>query len=422
MLFRDFLNLDIELREDSAVEHYSIRLANDSEVIIEDHLFGKTNDYLSADSIPSVVNFKKLPLENDTPDIPVIYGNAIVEIQEKQIRIGVDIIAAAFFMLSRMEEVIIDDKDEHGRFPMESSLAWKKNFYHLPVVDMYLHLLADCLKKLDPSLNFDLSKFEVTASHDLDHLVKWDGFRSWLGALKRGAKQGSLSQMMQYSKKYIGGDDPYDNIDYLISLAKQHDVYAVFYFLTGGETVFDQDHFDQFRYKADKYSEKILKAGFEIALHPSYDSSVDDSVLLSEKTKMESWIGKSIDKSRQHYLRFSVPDTWRQLETAGITEDSSMIYSKWPGFRCGTSRTFQTFDVIEKKALQIRENPLIFMDTAYLNEQSKSLEEKKAYLEGLKNQVRRYGGKWHFLIHNSNFFWQDEREYFEIWHSLYKIR
>ena len=47
-----------------------------------------------------------------------------------------DIFSAAFYLISRYEEYLPHEKDSHGRFSHTSSLAWRENFIHMPLVNM----------------------------------------------------------------------------------------------------------------------------------------------------------------------------------------------------------------------------------------------------------------------------------------------
>ena len=48
--------------------------------------------------------------------IPVLFGNPIVEENEDKIYLYADIIASAFFMITRYEECVNKKRDKHGRF------------------------------------------------------------------------------------------------------------------------------------------------------------------------------------------------------------------------------------------------------------------------------------------------------------------
>ncbi|MFC2042988.1 DUF7033 domain-containing protein [Chloroflexota bacterium] len=64
--------------------------------------------------------------------------------------INVDIIASAFFMLTRLEEPASSIQDDHGRFPASASLAFKQNFLERPIVDEYGLILREWLKVAFP--------------------------------------------------------------------------------------------------------------------------------------------------------------------------------------------------------------------------------------------------------------------------------
>ena len=196
---------------------------------------------------------------------------------------------------------------------------------------------------------------------------------------------------------------------------------AIFYFLVGGNSKFDPGHFDHYQKEAKKFKSEIENSNHRIGLHPSYDTVDNPDLLIEEKEKIENWLGHKVTYSRQHYLRVDVLKTWSSLMKAGLHHDSSLGYPQQPGFRCGTSREFSVFDLVIRQELEIKEQPLIAMDTSLLKDSEMTIEDKYDLISDLKNQIKINGGVWHFLIHNSNFFWLDEKEYFELWHSFYEF-
>ena len=63
-----------------------------------------------------------------------------------------DILAAAFYLLSRYEEYLPFEADEHGRFPAHQSLAYKTGFLQRPIIQEWSVFFADHLKSLFPKL------------------------------------------------------------------------------------------------------------------------------------------------------------------------------------------------------------------------------------------------------------------------------
>src|SRR5438309_971522 len=60
---------------------------------------------------------------------------------------GFDLFAAVFFLVTRYEEYLTYKSDSYGRYAHENSLAFREDFLHLPLVNIWLEdfrqLLAD---------------------------------------------------------------------------------------------------------------------------------------------------------------------------------------------------------------------------------------------------------------------------------------
>lgn len=417
----DFLDLEYEIQLDQNIDSYVVDAGNGNSLTINNVLF-KNDSYLKADLIPNSVERKRLRIEEEEFDLAILYGNDSVEISSDRIYLGIDIIGSAFFMLSRMEEMLVDALDDHKRFPASAALAVKENFYKIPVVDIYARFLNFCLNKLNSDISIKKKEVKIVPSHDLDHLSKLDNLRSVAGAVKRGLfRASSIQHSSHYLKEYLNRKNPFDHIQNLVKMSEAVNSIASFYFLVGGKSKYDSGHFDKYINEAEKYKNEIIAGGHNIGLHPSYSSGQNLSEIKKEKKKLEDWLGDTVIESRQHYLRVKVPETFQNLETLGIKTDSSIAYPEFPGFRSGTSHEYQVFDLNSKQCLKLKERPLIAMDTSLINDKSKTISEKFKEIEEIKRQIKVNGGNWSFLIHNSNFFWLDEEEYFELWQSFYKI-
>ena len=69
-------------------------------------------------------------------DIPIIFGNKILNIKNSKLIIcGLDIFASIFFMISRWEEYVNLIRDNHARFPATESLAYNNGLLERAVVD-----------------------------------------------------------------------------------------------------------------------------------------------------------------------------------------------------------------------------------------------------------------------------------------------
>ncbi|MFP4333765.1 MAG: hypothetical protein ACLFQJ_10740, partial [Campylobacterales bacterium] len=116
-------------------------------------------------------------------------------------------------------------------------------------------------------------------------------------------------------------------------------------------------------------------------------------------------ISSKVELSRQHYLRFEVPNTWRLLDEVGIKSDSTLCYADMDGFRCGCCYEYSVFDVIERKHLKLKESPLIAMETTFFGyRENESYETVLKKLFYHMDVIFKYGGDFVFLIHNSSFY------------------
>ncbi|MCY7293199.1 MAG: hypothetical protein LH615_13560 [Ferruginibacter sp.] len=82
-----------------------------------------------------------------------------------------DIFAAAFYLISRYEEYLPHTRDMYGRYAHENSLAYKENFLHLPLINIWLQHFKDTLVLYFPLLNFTPKQFSFTPTYDID--IAW---------------------------------------------------------------------------------------------------------------------------------------------------------------------------------------------------------------------------------------------------------
>lgn len=420
-IFRDFLGIEFELKFEIQ-KNYILNLPNNKCLEIEDLFFPKAETSLiQKDILPGEIKWYKDEIGSNKFKFPIIYGNDRQITQgEDKIHFSIDFIGSSFFLLTRLEEYLSKKEDEHGRLRLDDMHSWQEMYYEYPVVDIYVEYLRLKLNELCPELNLPSPELNILPSHDLDYYVKWNSIRNLLGAYKRAAKKGKpIRDSLKYLKSYVTGDNPY-SIERHIQASTELGVKPIFYFLVGGDTEFDRSKFEENRAEAARFVKLIKEHDFEIGLHCSYDTMTSPNQIQKEKAILEDLVDQEIIYSRQHYLRLSIPQTYTALESAGIKMDASMGFSKYPGFRSGTSRKYRFFNLESREERDFYILPLLLMDTSILNTKNLMIDEAYDLVKQIRSRVEKYGGNWHFLIHNSNYFWQDEKEYFELWQSFYQ--
>lgn len=403
-LLNHYCGIDINIETRKGQIHYELKWEERS-VVIKDQFFGKTfvgESYISPDRIPDKIN-EAVSIGFD--NIICIYGEDIIEVGPDKIISDIDLFASAFFMLTRWEESFGFHEDLHGRFPADKALVVKNGLILRPVVDEYVAVLKKWLSQLGYPIPPDKFQFKVVPTCDVDIPYYWRSRHPVRLLAGRFLKHKSYAQLKDDFKTMMSMrkgrlKDPYDTFDYMMSSAEARGMHFLFHMIAGGETKFE-GYYDITDARIIALTGEFKKRGHSIGLHPSYNAFNDPKKLDKERVRLEKQNGSVIKQSRQHYLRFAVPATWRHLNDSYIKEDSTLGYAAEPGFRCGTSKSFPVFDIHQRKQLTLIERPLLIMDVSLKLYKNFSIEESKASCETIIDQVKKHQGELVFLWHNS---------------------
>ena len=359
VLFKDFLHAEPP-QIDVANTDCTTLLYNDKKIVFRDHFWNvhpEPLSYLEIRNLPKPTFFKSEFFRMQT--FPILYGNDEFEITESTITCGIDIWTSAFFMLTRWEEYVNPTRDEHGRFPASASTALKHNFLQLPVVNLYAQLLDRMLEHLGVSYQIIGESFSDNAlilTHDIDILQSNPKWKSIGGdIIKRHDLKMALHRLFTFH-------DPLDCYDYLMDKSESVDTKSIFFFMAADHREGFSDNYLNTR-KFSQIIEKIKKRGHIIGFHAGHGTADNPERYAEELQLLKQHTGLDITYSRQHFLKFDMPHTFNILEANGITHDFSLGYSDSDGFRCGTGNGYQVFDFLARKTLNVREVPLIIMDS-----------------------------------------------------------
>jgi hypothetical protein len=275
-----------------------------------------------------------------------------------------------------------------------------------PIVDEYAALLRYWLLTLGCPVQPPIQEYKVVPTCDVDIPYYWRSKSKWrllAGRLRRDFNPIHLIKDWKESMEVRSGkkQDPYDQFDYMMNVAEPFDHRFQFNMIGGGQTRFE-GYYNIGDPRIKALMQKMVGRGHTLGVHPSYDSFLDSSMMQKEKEAVSLHAGIPVKSSRQHYLRFEVPDTWRCLSEAGIGEDSSLGYAAEPGFRCGTCKPFPVFDIIQRKELPLMERPLLIMDVSLHMYKKYSIPESIALCQKIIDQVKKHNGELVILWHNSS--------------------
>ena len=423
VLLKEFLGIAHQFIYDDSVVGYVLQLENQAVIELTDSFFAQYPEdaYAQEEHIPQSVSLLTHPLAEHP--LPVLYGTPQLQIEEHHISCGVDVVASTFFMLTRWEEYVVKQRDEHGRFPLRASLAHRAGFFQQPIVNQYVELLWNMLSHLDPTLTRKKRTFRVVPTHDIDRMRRW---RGWGDALKvpyrnfvmeRDIGRGVSNTKNMLQVKLGLKDDPYDTFDYLMRASEKFNVQSRFYFMAGGETSFDS-HYRLEQLKVQDLLETIKSRGHQIGFHPSYNSHTRPLLWRQERDTLAALAPRKITKGRQHYLRFEAPTTWQIWEDAGMAVDSSLGYVEAPGFRCGTCYSFPVFNFLTRYTMDLYESPLICSDTNLIDYMHLSPEAAEKEVRRVYTETQRYHGSFVMLWHNSSLFTEEHTPYRPLYEKI----
>jgi len=149
--------------------------------------------------------------------------------------------------------------------------------------------------------------------------------------------------------------------------------------------------------------QQLMRELPKVGLHPSYHSSQQPQLIGEERRRIEQIVGRPVTHSRQHFLRFRLPQTYRALLAADITDDYSMGYADSPGWRAGTNQPFAWYDLERERQTRLTVHPFAAMDVTLKNYGREGAKAAGATIRELEQSLRAYGGTFCLLWHNSSF-------------------
>lgn len=427
IVFGEFLGLEfnINVGGEELIGEWTIDLDNHSKLTFEDHFFSKflnDTEYLEIEYLPTKIEFVKNNFTAED-DIPIVYGTNTLNISNhspKTIQCGIDIFSSIFVMLSRLEEIFIEERDQYERVPATASIAFNNDFLDRPIVDEYVEMLWNMLAHLDPTLmrkNRIASNF-ITCDVDwpfdpIRYSLKKTVLSIGADLLKRKDIYSALNKLKCYSFNLLGlkQEDVYrDNLDWIMEVNEKAGNKVAFYFITHHTSKFDSlFNFDSKEMRA--LFQSIHLRGHEIGLHPGYEcyqdaANFEKSAEILRKVLQEENICQLTLGGRMHFLRWDAKITPLLWEKNGFDYDSTLSYADNAGFRCGTCHEFSMFDLVNRKKLNIKQYPLVVMESTIIGSKYENLGYSFKSLERFKYFkaiTKKYNGTFNLLWHNSYF-------------------
>jgi len=296
-----------------------------------------------------------------------------------------DIFAASFYLLSRYEEYLPHQKDIYGRYAHQNSLAFRENFLNQPLVNAWFQNFIEKLKTKFSQLQTKQSTFSFIPTYDIDEAYSFRYKQWWrsAGAAIKDLFSGNLNNF-RLRRKVLNSKiaDPYDSFNWINNLHRSYKLKPRYFFLVSEKT----GRYDKNILPNEPGLQVLIKNHadqYEIGVHPSWQSGNNSALLKNEIQTLEKISKLKIIASRQHFIRFTLPQTFRNLIAAGIKEDYSMGYGSINGFRSSVASPHYWYDLEKEEITFLKLFPYCYME-------ANSFFEQKYNTEQALNEMRHY--------------------------------
>jgi hypothetical protein len=330
-----------------------------------------------------------------------------------------DIFAASFYLLSRYEEYLPHEKDFYGRYAHGNSLAFREGFLDQPLVNQWLQWFKSLLKAKFPAVVFKSSAFLFLPTYDID--IAWSyQHKAWwrqAGGFAKLLFTGRLKEIGRRMAVLTGkAKDPFDAYGWLNQLHEQYRLKPYYFFLLAQKNAkYDKNITPSHPAMRALIEDHLIR--YPTGIHPSWQSGDDDQLLKQEIAQLADLTGNNVVSSRQHYIRFTLPETFRKLISNGIGFDFSMGYGSVNGFRASVSTPFYWYDLREETATNLLLFPFCFMEANSFYEQKDQPEKALKDMRDYYKVVKEVDGTFIVIWHNS-FLGTDEL--YKGWREVYE--
>ena len=348
--------------------------------------------------------------------IPLLFGEPREEwnAERTQLIIHADIIASAYFLISRYEEMCRrSERDDHGRFLGKNSLPYRAGFLHRPIVDEYGEALRSILLESGITERYRLRMEErpttfskVNLTHDLARPYNYRGWRSFLRAWLKEKKPPLQALRLSFSADV------------------EDDYYTYPKFLKWDRELCDKLGEDRgqimlfirmpSRHPLDKplynprspYIRRVLAVGAKykarLGLQCSYAAGHRAERIKQERMLFEKIFRQKPRGLRHNKLTSCEPEDLLQAYFSGFRNDYTMGYADVVGFRLGTARPVKFINPNTRLLTELILHPLILRDLTLSDPRYMALEqaEAEAVATDLVRTTARYNGELNLLWHN----------------------
>ena len=312
-----------------------------------------------------------------------------------------DLFAASFYLVTRYEEYLPQIRDQFDRFTATESLAYQQKFLKKPLINIWANEIAQNIKLKYPDIKFQEKTFNYISTIDIDNAYAYKNkglLRIVAGLLKSVVKGDDFWKRIKVL--FNISKDPYDTFSLQFEIHKKYNIKPIYFFLLG-----DYGFNDKNINVKNRIFQSLIKSisdYYPVGIHPSYASNSDVDILTKEISRLKNIVHKEVLMSRQHFLKLTLPETYRNLVINDIKYDYTMGYSGQPGFRASICTPFYFYDLDLEAPSHLKIFPFAVMDATFKYYLKSSPEEANTEIQELLEIVKSVNGTFISVWHNES--------------------
>ncbi len=329
-----------------------------------------------------------------------------------------DLFAASFYLVSRYEEYLPFIPDSFNRFEAENSLAYQYDFLKIPLVNLWINEFEKLLCKKFPHLVTSHPSYSFVSSIDIDNAYKYQekGVMRSIGGYLKSLVEFNKADLIERTSVLLRKErDPFDSYDYQLEIQKKYNLKVIYFFLLGDYGINDKNH------PSNNYGfQKLIKhlADYSLTgIHPSFGSNGNSKQVKTEINRLANITHRDIYNSRQHFSMLKFPDTYFILQELGITNDYSMGYANFNGFRASYCLPFYWYDLDDELETGLKIHSYCLSETTLRYKEKATPSTIADLAKPIIDEVKKYNGELITIFHNDT---MGSTQEWADWKNLYE--
>lgn len=226
----------------------------------------------------------------------------------------------------------------------------------------------------------------------------------------------SAARRLAIAAKFLFGRENWWTFDELLQYERDAGIRSRFHFYSDARVktprrwLFDPGY-DVASKRLRDLIDDLNAGGWQTGLHPSFDAWQSADLIGAQRQRLNSISDGDVVACRQHWLRFSWADTWLAQETAGLREDTTLMFNDRMGFRTAAAFCWTPWNSRAECPHAVHALPTVLMDSHAYDYRPLTSEARRSEFRRWFQEIKDVGGQcavlWHPHTMTDDYGWKE---------------